>query len=573
MDPICSICGEPFFGGLCVWCTCDECGDNIRDGVCLNCNSHTCDQNSFNNSSNIPDFYTPPPPSFYCYNCGNPFEEGMLCGRCFCNQCGYTNCLCYAPSADTSFDCNLSFNNYPQNDFYEQNSYYNGDSFQNTSSFENCGGSFENSYYEPNSCYDSHGFNQPPQTSEFINQIFEIKSMMDELKEMVNNRYTHTTEPQVKSMEELLAEERKSKFCECCMYDDDDDSTITINLNPQNHSISSLVEPVDSIIMGDEPLNTIPATESDEFNKSSVENLVPIQSESGENSNGDSSFHPSFTPVEGSDVVLDEIEAFLANDSIPIMDDSNFDPEGDIRLLEELLNEEPSTSLPPMSNEDLVEVESYTNSHNEYTTSDEDSCGDIDDYDEDDDDLVPMVSETFDKTFTNPLFDFESDFNQISNNPIFDIPSDESEMKPEVQDSHDMIDSPHEKFSDELSHTISQPDLENDENGLRRNVLNEELHYDDLPSDADSFLFDLPSSRPPAKPPDEDFESGLNKDIFRMVDEVSELEFVYTIRVFQPYYTYPTISSFHSTGSEDTIFDPGISIAKWPFYLLSPRTN
>nr|GFC60790.1 hypothetical protein [Tanacetum cinerariifolium] len=39
-------------------------------------------------------------------------------------------------------------------------------------------------------------------------------------------------------------------------------------------------EPVDSFIMGDEHLNTIPATESDEFNKSCVENLVPNPSES-----------------------------------------------------------------------------------------------------------------------------------------------------------------------------------------------------------------------------------------------------------------------------------------------------
>nr|GEY64421.1 reverse transcriptase domain-containing protein [Tanacetum cinerariifolium] len=43
-------------------------------------------------------------------------------------------------------------------------------------------------------------------------------------------------------------------------------------------------EPVDSLSMGDEHLNTIPATESDEFIKSSVENLIPNPSESeGEN--------------------------------------------------------------------------------------------------------------------------------------------------------------------------------------------------------------------------------------------------------------------------------------------------
>nr|GFB21209.1 hypothetical protein [Tanacetum cinerariifolium] len=42
--------------------------------------------------------------------------------------------------------------------------------------------------------------------------------------------------------------------------------------------------PIDSLSMGDEHLNTIPATESDEFIKSFVENLVPNPSESkGEN--------------------------------------------------------------------------------------------------------------------------------------------------------------------------------------------------------------------------------------------------------------------------------------------------
>nr|GEY74564.1 hypothetical protein [Tanacetum cinerariifolium] len=57
-------------------------------------------------------------------------------------------------------------------------------------------------------------------------------------------------------------------------YDDDDDYNFAITPN----------ETVDSLIMGDEHLNTIPATESDEFIKSSVENLVPNLSESeGEN--------------------------------------------------------------------------------------------------------------------------------------------------------------------------------------------------------------------------------------------------------------------------------------------------
>lgn len=168
MDPTCFKCGEPFFEGSCVWCTCEQCGNNIHDGVCLFCNTPEYIRNTI--FQNVPDYYpTPPPSPFTCFNCVNPSDEGLPCGQCFCNQCGYINCICYAPSAETSYACDTSFDNYPQNDFnlpfqnsYEQVPYFNGDSFQSSSNFENCGGSFENFYYEPNSCYDSHGFNQPP---------------------------------------------------------------------------------------------------------------------------------------------------------------------------------------------------------------------------------------------------------------------------------------------------------------------------------------------------------------------------------------------------------------------------
>ncbi|GJW99150.1 reverse transcriptase domain-containing protein [Tanacetum coccineum] len=57
---------------------------------------------------------------------------------------------------------------------------------------------------------------------------------------------------------------------------------------------------------------------------------------------------PSFTPFEGGDFILEEIEACLSSDSIPPgIDDADFDPEGDIRLLEKLLNDDPSPPLPP----------------------------------------------------------------------------------------------------------------------------------------------------------------------------------------------------------------------------------
>ncbi|GJS09842.1 reverse transcriptase domain-containing protein [Tanacetum coccineum] len=57
---------------------------------------------------------------------------------------------------------------------------------------------------------------------------------------------------------------------------------------------------------------------------------------------------PSLTPFEGGDFILEEIEACLTNDSIPPrIDDADFDPEGDLLLLEKLLNNDPSSLLPP----------------------------------------------------------------------------------------------------------------------------------------------------------------------------------------------------------------------------------
>ncbi|GKC86353.1 reverse transcriptase domain-containing protein [Tanacetum coccineum] len=57
---------------------------------------------------------------------------------------------------------------------------------------------------------------------------------------------------------------------------------------------------------------------------------------------------PSLTPFEGGNFILEEIEACLTNDSIPLgIDDADFDLEEDLLLLEKLLNDDPSSPLPP----------------------------------------------------------------------------------------------------------------------------------------------------------------------------------------------------------------------------------
>ncbi|GKC23943.1 reverse transcriptase domain-containing protein [Tanacetum coccineum] len=57
---------------------------------------------------------------------------------------------------------------------------------------------------------------------------------------------------------------------------------------------------------------------------------------------------PPLTPFAGGDFILEEIKACLTNDSIPPgIDDADFDLEGDLLLLEKLLNDDPSSPLPP----------------------------------------------------------------------------------------------------------------------------------------------------------------------------------------------------------------------------------
>ncbi|GKE23458.1 reverse transcriptase domain-containing protein, partial [Tanacetum coccineum] len=61
------------------------------------------------------------------------------------------------------------------------------------------------------------------------------------------------------------------------------------------------------------------------------------------------SLSPSLTPFGHSNFILEEIDTFLASDdsTSPDVDDGTFDPEGDIRLIKKLLNNEISNDLPP----------------------------------------------------------------------------------------------------------------------------------------------------------------------------------------------------------------------------------
>ncbi|GKG50963.1 hypothetical protein Tco_0539087, partial [Tanacetum coccineum] len=77
-------------------------------------------------------------------------------------------------------------------------------------------------------------------------------------------------------------------------------------------------------------------------------------------------YSPSLTLSEGGNLILEEIEAYLASDSVPPgNDDAEFEPEGDIRLIEEMLNNDPYSSLPSkdLKREELKSVKSSVDEH------------------------------------------------------------------------------------------------------------------------------------------------------------------------------------------------------------------
>ncbi|GJY73653.1 hypothetical protein Tco_0478084 [Tanacetum coccineum] len=142
----------------------------------------------------------------------------------------------------------------------------------------------EDYYHEQNSCYDPNSFGfdqfQPPQytvnppifnaQNEFLNSQNKLMEKMTYICDMVG-RIMQKKEEEKRIAEEQAAKNRYWKIPIC--YDEDEDYTIAIT------PVLSTEVPVDSLIIEDEHLDAISATESDELINYSVENLVPIPSE------------------------------------------------------------------------------------------------------------------------------------------------------------------------------------------------------------------------------------------------------------------------------------------------------
>nr|GEV84801.1 hypothetical protein [Tanacetum cinerariifolium] len=146
-------------------------------------------------------------------------------------------------------------------------------------------------------------------------------------------QYTKLEEKQIE--EERAAKAKNWKLSIC--YDDDDDEERSDSLDDNIFSrlplfsaitphepVLSTEEPDNSLSIGDEHLDTIPITKSDEFIKSGVENLIPIPSESEgipkHKCNVPS--HDNSSPLE---VSKDQIEDFSkSNKEFSLINDDSF---------------------------------------------------------------------------------------------------------------------------------------------------------------------------------------------------------------------------------------------------------
>nr|GEX37289.1 hypothetical protein [Tanacetum cinerariifolium] len=116
--------------------------------------------------------------------------------------------------------------------------------------------------------------------------------------------------------------------------------------------VLSTEEPKDSLIMGDEHLDTIPKKESDEFIKSSVENLVPNPSKSEDVSKDLSNSKSECNVPVCDDFTTVSNPLFDADNDFFSSDDKSFSDKDFDSLLEEFSGELAHTDLiPPGINE------------------------------------------------------------------------------------------------------------------------------------------------------------------------------------------------------------------------------
>nr|GEZ91034.1 hypothetical protein [Tanacetum cinerariifolium] len=193
-----------------------------------------------------------------------------------------------------------------------------------------------------------------------IQEMEDLKQQYsDEMKHLIDSEYRDEIKGNFNSMSIEINKKEKLQqleqvanlstypskcFNSFCYDDDDDDEEYAIAVTPS----LSTKEPDNSLSMGDEHLDTIPATESDEIIKSNVKNLVPIPSESeGESECDVPSFYDEDVPKKIYSNPLFDEEIILMK-----IDPHHFNAESD--LIESLLNND-SSIIPSSKIDSLLE--------------------------------------------------------------------------------------------------------------------------------------------------------------------------------------------------------------------------
>nr|GEW96822.1 hypothetical protein [Tanacetum cinerariifolium] len=339
----------------------------------------------------------------------------------------------------------------------------------------------EDCYREQNSCYNSNsfGFDQfLPQQLPVIDQT-PLEESMKNLR-IAFQAWNENIQQKKEEEEKKIAEEQAAKALywkiPIC-YDDDEDYTIVIT--PK--------EPGNSLSMRDEHLDTIPATESDGFIKSSVENLVLNPSESEGKHECDVPACDDFTTF--SNILFDVDDDFSSSDNELI------------HFLDEFTDE--LTILKSISpGIDKVDCDPKEEIH-----------------------LVERL--LYDNSSPRPLEEFNSE-NSDAIIKSFSLSPIAAEDSDPFMEEIDLFLASDGSIPSGIDSAYS--DSEGD------NLFLERLLYDD-----------------PIPLPD-------------------TLDFSNIVRVFLPFFTYPVTSSILlSSGSEDTIFDPGIS--NYYFSSLEPGVS
>nr|GEV79437.1 hypothetical protein [Tanacetum cinerariifolium] len=278
-------------------------------------------------------------------------------------------------------------------------------------------------------------------------------------------QYTQKKEEEKQIEEEQAAKARYWKIPVC--YDDDDDEDYAIAITPK--------EPDNSQSMGDEHLDTIPVTESDEFIKSSVENLVPNPSESEGEHECDVPACVDFTTF--SNLLFDVDDDFSSSD-----DQSFYDEDIPKKIY-----------LNPLFDEEIIYMKIYPHHFNVESDLIES--------------LLNHNSSIISSSKIDSLFDeFAGELTLLKsispgiNETDYDH-EEETRLIKILLDSHmeeiDLSFTP----DDSMSPGIEEDDYESERDIL---ILEELLSNNSLSlPENESFHFDIPSSpRPLAKPPD-----------------------------------------------------------------------